>query len=50
MFYEHQLFILLLGAALTDKFIENNVLNLKMFEIHRRGRRGRRGTQRKIIH
>jgi len=30
MFYEYQLFILLLGSALTDYFTENDVLKSKI--------------------
>jgi len=47
LLHDHQLFILLLGFALTDYFIENDVLKPKMFKTHRRGRGG---TLRKISH
>jgi len=33
MFYEHPLFILLLGSALTEYFTENDVLKPKCFKL-----------------
>jgi len=47
MFHEYQLFILLLGSALSDYFTGNDVLKPKMFKAHHRGHGG---MQRKIIY